>query len=306
MKPFTEPDQKTSKPTNSWLSFNNICLERGGNEILESVSFNCRQGQLIGLLGVNGAGKTSLLYTLTGWLKPSQGGIIVNGKDWQKVSHFEKMNQLSFCPQNYEIPQGVTVLQTLEMGSRPFAKNWLSLAWNAVQSKGWVDLNHWSRVFGVESYLDKDFANLSGGEQRRVLLARAFLRSTNLVLLDEPLANLDLKGQMDLALTLRQIVHEKRTTVLWSLHDWNMAMEFCDHLIVLHQKTCIYSGTPSGILNEKRIYPTLGENWRWIQNPCTKAPILAYSGRQQEKGHSGDSFSDLRSHSTTADQDKSE
>lgn len=301
MTPFTDPDLKPSNPSSNWLRLNNVSLERGDKEILRSVSFSCRQGQLIGLLGVNGAGKTSLLHALTGWLQPSQGEMLINGTDWRKVSNSKKMSLLSFCPQTYEIPQSVTVHQTLEMGSRPFATNWLSLNWGGIKNDDKSGINHWSCVFGVDSLLNKNFADLSGGEQRRVLLARTFLRSTELVLLDEPLANLDLKGQMDLALTLRQIVQENRTTVMWSLHDWNMAMEFCDHLIVLHQSTCIYSGDPQGIPDEKKIHPTLGRNWSWIQNPSTKAPMLAYSGRPEEGGEKVQLLSESPSVSEAAD-----
>ncbi len=261
-----------------WIQFLNVTLERGGKRILKEVSFSCGAGKLIGLLGVNGAGKTSLLYSLTGWLKPVSGKIMVGGIDWLSYKDRDKLNNISFCPQNYNVPQGVLVKHTLEMGSVQFASNWLTLKSNPEKERLADKLSYWTKIFNIQSLLNENFDELSGGEQRRVLLARAFARSTDLTLLDEPLANLDLKGQLDLALTLRRIVQEDHQSVIWTLHDWNLAMEFCDQIIILHDQQCIYHGNPEGALTETSVHPTLGEHWKWVRNPCTKAPMLAYRG----------------------------
>ena len=260
------------------ITFHEVGIQHGLQPVLNSVSFECQSGELVGLLGVNGSGKTSLLNVLSGWSHLSQGSIQWNGDDWSQVPAKEKMRRVSFCPQTYAIPESATVEETLLMGASEFATHWFSLSAPRLSQKEKQRLDGWADLFGVTHLKSQSFASLSGGEQRRVLLARTFARQTDLVLLDEPLANLDLKGQIDVALLLRSIVQKKSSMVIWSLHDWNLAMEFCDRVIVLHQGTSVYNGVPSGVVNETEISKSLGKQWQWVENPNTQSPMLAFRG----------------------------
>ncbi|MBX6423117.1 ABC transporter ATP-binding protein [Thermosulfurimonas sp. F29] len=196
--------------------------------ILNAVNLKLRRGEFVILLGPNGAGKTTLLRCILGLCSPIEGEIVVCGHPLRRLASKERARLLAYVPQSYQPVFPYTVLDFVLLGRTPHL-GFLSHPGKRDEIKARKVL----RELGLEPLLHRYLTNLSGGERQLVLFARALLQEAPILLLDEPIANLDLKHQLRVLSSVHRLVREKGLTVLATLHDPNLAFGFADRVVLL-------------------------------------------------------------------------
>jgi len=209
----------------SALSIKNLGIRLGGNQILQDVSAEIREGEFIGIFGPNGAGKTTLLRALLGLTPVSSGEIRIFGKS---PGHFNR--SIGYMPQTSACPEGTALsaraLVSAVRGGEQWGVPWASPSANE-------EVAHALELAGAVSYADRPFTILSGGEKKRVALAQALIDKPRLLILDEPLASLDPKNQMLLVDRVAKIRDETGATVLFIAHDINPLLGVMDRILYM-------------------------------------------------------------------------
>ena len=225
----------------------NVNLKIGQQQILSDVCLNLGAGKVMGVLGPNGAGKTSLLKMLSGQLD-SHHSVSWNHKTLTDYEPMSLAQQIAVVNQLNESVFALDLYQIVRMGLLPH-KSLLSRQ-TADDDKSISDAI--SRV-GLDNKVKQTFNSLSGGEQQRGLIARALVQKAALIILDEPVNHLDIYYQHQVLKLLRSLAHKLNITVVMSLHDLNLAANYCDHLCLLDEGKMVSQGTPEQVLTSERL-----------------------------------------------------
>ena len=227
----------------------NICatdikMEIGNNQILKGVSIDSKSREFIGIIGPNGSGKSTLLKCIYRILKPNNGCIMLGEEDISKMSVKESAKKLAVVAQhnyyNFDFSVGEVVL----MGRSPHKKSL-----EPDNSEDYDIVNESLEKVGMLGFKNRSFSTLSGGEQQRVILARALAQQTPCLILDEPTNHLDIKYQ----LSLLNIVKSLNLTIISAIHDLNIASMYCDRLFVMKNGRIVGMGTPQEVLTKEFI-----------------------------------------------------
>jgi iron complex transport system ATP-binding protein len=224
------------------LELQDLCAGFPRRPVLGGVNISLAAGEIAVLLGPNGSGKTSLLKTACGLLKPLSGKVFLDGRDITGLGKQERARLAGFLFQNTAPPWPFTVRELLLQGR--FSRRGFFSSGDAV-GKGLVEavINE----AGLRGFEDRPATELSGGEYQRVLIARLLVQEPRVLLLDEPVNNLDPKYQfMVMDLIRRQ--KAKGSAALLSLHDFNLARRYADQVIILHQGKIVFRGKPEAAL----------------------------------------------------------
>ncbi|MDO5301559.1 MAG: ABC transporter ATP-binding protein [Tissierellia bacterium] len=212
------------------------------------------------LLGPNGAGKTTLMKAIFGLL-PARGEILLWGKNMATTSIEERTALMSYLPQMDIMTSNLTVLEITLLGRLPelgyrVKEEDLKLALEALHT------------LGIPELASRPFSQLSGGQQKLVLIAQTLVREPQLILLDEPVNSLDMQKQLELCQILSRIVADGRVSVLAILHDINLAARFARHMAILDGQGRLYSaGSPREVITEKMLREVYG-----VRAQVTEAP----------------------------------
>jgi iron complex transport system ATP-binding protein len=229
------------------LIANNVNLKIGQQQILSDVCLNLDAGKVMGVLGPNGAGKTSLLKILSGQLN-SHHSVSWNNKNLTDYEPMSLAKHIAVVNQINESVFALDLYQIVRMGLLPH-KSLISRQ-TAADDKSISDAI--SRV-GLDNKVKQTFSSLSGGEQQRGLIARALVQKAALIVLDEPVNHLDIYYQHQVLKLLRSLAHKLNITVVMSLHDLNLAANYCDHLCLLDEGKMVAQGTPEKVLTSQRL-----------------------------------------------------
>jgi iron complex transport system ATP-binding protein len=240
-----------------------------GDPVLNRVSVALRQGEFVGLIGPNGCGKSTLLKCLSRILKPRAGRIALDGRDLYAMTHREIARRMAFVPQQETALFEFAVRDLVLMGRHPHLERWKGETEGdyriVAQALADADILHLA---------DRPVTQLSGGEHRRVLLARALAQQTPLLLLDEPTAHLDVTHQAELL----DLVHRQTRTqgqgALAALHDLNQAAQFCDRLILMCRGRVVAEGAPEAVLTADNLKVAYNAESQIGTNPVTGRPML--------------------------------
>ena len=219
--------------------------------ILDSVSFRVERGTVCVLLGANGAGKSTLLKCINGLIRPQQGCVSWERENIGSWSLNRRARLFGYVPQSISAASGLSVMETVLSGRLP--------RMGAKASAEELDLV--SKVleeFGLEELAFRNLGALSGGERQRVLFARAIVQEPEILLLDEPTSNLDLRYQIETMELLRRISKEKRITVVAVIHDLNSALAYADQAVVMKQGRILSDGKPETALSSEAIADAYG------------------------------------------------
>lgn len=218
------------------LSVNGIEFRYGSRIILEKIGFTVQRGEFLSILGNNGAGKSTLLKTLNKILSPKKGSILLEGQEVSKLSRLAIALKMAYVAQNYESNRQ-TVFDAVLLGRKPYIK------WEATSS----DLALVQGILvktGLDKFAQRYLDELSGGELQKVVIARALAQEPEVLLLDEPTSNLDLKNQMEVLKTVRTAAKEKNIAVIAVMHDLNLAFRFSDKFLLLQDTKVFAAGGP--------------------------------------------------------------
>lgn len=234
----------------SIIEVQNLSVELGNQPILRDVTFSVQRGEILGILGPNGAGKTTLIRALSGILPPAKGRVEVMGRAVHRLSESERARLIAVVPQARHLPPMFTGREVVQLGRTPYL-NWLgnlsAYDRNCVQRA-------LERASAVE-LAERQVGELSGGEQQRLLLARALAQETPILLMDEPTTHLDLHYQISLLESVRHLVDTEGLTVVMALHDLNLIGRYADRLGLLVEGRLIALGTPEEILTPDLLSP---------------------------------------------------
>jgi iron complex transport system ATP-binding protein len=226
---------------------------RARRPALRDVTVTVPQGSIVGLLGPNGCGKTTLLRLLSGMLSPQQGRITLKGRPLADLARRDIARSVAHVPQETHATFDFTVLDIVLMGRYPHLGAFelegpadLEIARGAMHATGTADLER------------RPFASLSGGEKQRVVIAAALAQASDVMLLDEPTASLDLAYQIEVASIVRRLNRERGTTMVLSTHDLNLASAVCDEIVLLRDGVVQGHGPTAQTITAEHIRTTFG------------------------------------------------
>ncbi|MBO0344379.1 ABC transporter ATP-binding protein [Roseibium sp. CAU 1637] len=251
------------------IEVRNLTVERGGKPILSGYEFSLEAGGILAVLGANGVGKTTLINTLIGVLKPRQGTVQVKGK-------------VGFVPQLFEVPFAYSCLDIALMGR---ARH-LGL-FGSPGKKDFEIVRHYFRMLGIESLETHAFNALSGGQRQLVMIAQALVSECELLVLDEPCAALDYKNQDKVLKLLHQLQTEHGLTIIFSTHMPQHAVEIATDVLLMTSGTHFMRGKTVDVLTSENLstlydLPIARANFDGLPKH-TFAPVF----RQQEVRNDG-------------------
>lgn len=198
------------------------------HEVVRDVSFSVEEGEFCALLGLNGCGKTTLLKSICGLLPMRQGSCLAAEQDCTKMHERERARLLSYIPQRGSLILGKTVLEVVLMGFNPV----LGLLDSPGTPEKGTALATLARL-GLGEFVSRDYSALSEGQKQLVILARALVQNTPVMLMDEPDSALDFVNRNMVLGKIREILHEENRAGLITLHDPNFALAYCDRLLLM-------------------------------------------------------------------------
>lgn len=210
------------------IVLDHISLGYDRRPLLEQVDVAFARGELTGLVGRNGTGKSTLLRAIAGLHKPLAGRILIDGRPLRRLD----ARLIAFVSTEKVSVDNLRVADVVGLGRAPYT-DWLGTLTD--DDRGYVDRA--LHLVGMQAFADQPLQRLSDGERQRVMIARALAQQTPIILLDEPTAFLDLPNKYEICLLLRTLAHDQGRTILFSTHDLGLALEFCDTLAILQQGT---------------------------------------------------------------------
>ena len=251
------------------LKIENLSVSYGPRRVLRDVSLEVASGEVLALIGPNGAGKSTLVRAASGVLAPCSGTVRTNGDDLLALPPARRARFLAVVPQALSLPPAFTVWETVLMGRTPY----LNFLGQASTGDGAIVRQALERVDAL-GLAGRRVGELSGGEQQRVLLARALAQSTPILLADEPTAHLDLQHQVHLMETLRTLAHRDHLAVLVALHDLNLAARYADRVALLVAGELRAAGTPRAVLTPAFISEAYGLPVQVVAHPFADVPLV--------------------------------
>jgi len=242
-----------------------------GKKVLNDISITLLKGKLIGIIGPNGSGKTTLMKVLNGTHPMNSGEVLIKGRRLRDYSARELARIMTVLPQHSDSSFDFSVQEVVELGRYPFYKGLLKKA----SPKDIQVVKEAMELTGVQEFAHKSIHQLSGGEQQRVMLAKALAQEPEILLLDEPTNHLDLSYQMKLMDLLKKWITSKELTVIAILHDLNIASLYCDEVILLDDGNVKANGHPRAIMNQELLQEIYDTHLTRREHPAAPSPLIA-------------------------------
>lgn len=249
------------------LSVTDLFCSYPAREVLKGLTFSISRGEVTGVIGPNGSGKSTLLKTISKVLRPSQGEILLQGRNIARMNQRQVAHRIAVVDQDEQLGTGFKVWEVVLMGRYPYlsrlqrekAHDWNIVRW-AMQATGTLDLR------------DRMASELSGGEKQRVLLARALAQEPDILLLDEPTSHLDIAHQTEILDLVEGLRKDNQLTVLMVLHDLNLAAQYCDSLILMKDGRVFAEGFPGDVITVHNIMEVYGSRVMLTKHPINSRP----------------------------------
>lgn len=251
------------------LDVRDLTCGYGSRIVLREINFQVKKGELLGIIGPNGSGKTTLLRVITRVIRPVRGKILFENKDIWEIPYKELAKGIAVVSQNPEV-SWMGVEEYVLLGRIPHFSpfQFLEKKEDLEIARKWMELTDTFRFRG------RLLGELSEGERQLVHLARALTQEPRLLLLDEPTAHLDITHQVAILDLVRRLNREFGLTVVMVLHDLNLASEYCERLVLIHEGKIRRDGRSEEVLN----YSIIEEVYKTIvvvgRNPVTEKPCL--------------------------------
>ncbi|MCR9117197.1 MAG: ABC transporter ATP-binding protein [bacterium] len=237
--------------------------------VFEGVHIECRANEVTVLLGANGAGKTTLLHLIARHFNPEKGIVKFDEYDLASFSRSELAKRVALMPQHENRDSTLSVVEVVSLGRLPL------VGWWAAYSKSDLEqIDQAIEVTGLESLRHRRIDELSGGEWRRMILARALVQQSSIILLDEPTAGLDLKYQFEVLRHIKRITKQNELTTIVTLHDLNHAAMFADKVSLVGDGKLIAFGPPGETLTADAIKKAFDVQVVIGEHPVLKSPLI--------------------------------
>ena len=264
-----------------YLRIDNVTLGYGKQIVLHNVDFRAGPGEMLGIIGPNGSGKSTLIRGLTRIITPSCGDVFIDGSNLNRISPQKLAQIVGVVPQNPALPETFTAFEVVLMGRTPHlgllryeSVRDLDIVRNAMAATRTLDLSK------------RRVSELSGGERQRLTIARALAQEPKILLMDEPTANLDINYQMETLELARQLSRYEELIVVVTLHDLNLAAQYCDKLILLSNGTIHCQGSPQEVINARTIKDVYGAQVCVYPHPVNKLPATLVVSDKEKRAQS--------------------
>jgi iron complex transport system ATP-binding protein len=214
--------------------------------VLKDIRLEMMPGECVAIVGPNGAGKSTLIRCINGLLKPQKGVINIDHQNIETLSRKQIARKLSYVPQSTGTTFPLSVFDMLLLGRKPH------VSWNSGNHDKHKVLTVLKRL-NIEHLALKNFNELSGGQQQKVIIARALVQETDVLLLDEPISNLDIRHQLEVMDIIRKLVDDTGILAIMIVHDLNIAARYSDRIIMMDNGRVVVSGPPEDVLVGEKI-----------------------------------------------------
>ncbi len=229
------------------VEIKDVDLWYGDFQALKRISFDGAKGSIIGLIGPNGCGKSTLMKCINRTLRPQAGSINLVGEEIQGKKMSEMARLVANVPTEVTDTFNLTVMELVMMGRYPYVN---SLWWESEDDERLVcDA---LRKFGIDHLRSRRLSELSSGERQRTLIAKAFVQEPTVMLVDEPTSHLDLKFKLEVMEYLSDLARKDMTIIVAS-HDINLMSRYCDHMVIVREGRLVAEGTPSEVITRELI-----------------------------------------------------
>jgi iron complex transport system ATP-binding protein len=235
------------------LSVRDLSWDYSGFLVLRNISFSLKEGRMLCILGRNGCGKTTLLRCISGYNKPSFGRVFIDNRDIRSISPIKLSRLIAQVTQSPYFQYDYSVYDLVMMGRNPYIGAFSRESETDVQS-----VRDAMERTSTAHLANRSILTLSGGEQRRVWIARAIAQKTKLLLLDEPVSGLDIAHQINILSMIRRLCEETGTAALCVLHDINLAAHYAHELMLMKDGQICFSGMPEEVLTKRSIEDAFG------------------------------------------------
>jgi iron complex transport system ATP-binding protein len=251
------------------LSFEQASVGYGDKKVLRHVSLGVETGEVLGVVGPNGVGKSTLIKAASGILPPLEGRVLINGKDINRLSPADRARLVAVVPQAVQLPETFQALDVVLMGRTPYL-GWLGREGASDHRKAFEAMER----TGTLHLTDRLVGELSGGEQQRLMIARALAQTPKILLLDEPTAHLDLKHQDEVLKIVRSLASKGGLAVLLTLHDLNLVARFADRVALLSDGKVRRLGNPAEVLTPDELAAVYGVAIQVMDHPIHGTPLV--------------------------------
>ena len=235
------------------LEVKNLRYSIDEKKIIEDITYRFENGKFYGIIGPNGAGKTTFLKYILKIVSIEKNVTFINSKDMYGMGNKEIAKEESYVPQLLEESPGLLVKDIVSSGRYIHKKKFEELKSDETKyiEKCLQDTN-------LESFTNRRFDTLSGGERQRVLICKALVQESRIMVLDEPLSNLDLHYKVEIMGLLKKLKEKKKLTIICVLHDINYASLYCDEVFFINNGKIVDNGVPQNVINRKNIKEIYG------------------------------------------------
>ena len=251
------------------LSLRDVSVRYGDSTVVDRVSLTVPAGRWCAILGPNGAGKTSLLHAITGAVTGSGSVLVGDGERLAALRPRERARRVALVPQRPVIPAAMAVADYVLLG-RTAHLSYLGVEGEADRR---IVAETLARL-DLEGLATRAVATLSGGEQQRVVLARALVQQTPVLLLDEPTSALDIGHRQQVLELVDTLRRDHDLTVLAAMHDLTLAAQFADDLVLLDAGRVVAGGTPREVLTVERVAAHFGADVHLLQTPTGDLAVV--------------------------------
>ncbi|CAN5313098.1 ABC transporter ATP-binding protein [soil metagenome] len=249
----------------------------GARQVLREVSVRASPGEITGLIGANGSGKTTVIRVASRGLRPERGVVRVAGWDPYDLSARRAARLVAVVPQDVLATFPFSVLETVLMGRAPYLS-----PWGAGRPEDWSRVRSAMSMVGVSHLGDRAVSELSGGERQRVILAQALAQDAPVLLLDEPTTHLDIRHVVRILTLVRGLARREGTAVLAIFHDLNLASVYCDRIYALKEGRVVARGAPASVISSATLQQVFGVRADVLPGAAAGRPAVVFASAPQE------------------------
>ncbi|MDR1400948.1 MAG: ABC transporter ATP-binding protein [Endomicrobium sp.] len=262
------------------MHIDNVSAGYLDKEILKSISCKINEKDFFGVIGKNGVGKSTLLKVLCKLIKPYSGDVFVNCKNINYFSRREFAKMIAFLPQHVDTSSlSFSVFEFIAFGRYPYMN-----IFKIPSGKDYVVIKRIMDFLQITNLAQRKINELSGGEKQKILIAQVLAQETDIIVFDEPTSHLDIGSQNDILGILRDLNENYNKIIILTLHDLNVASEFCNKLVLLENGSICKYGTPEEVLNCVDIERVYNTEVIVKINPISHKPyVLSLSKKVEER-----------------------
>jgi iron complex transport system ATP-binding protein len=261
------------------IEVDKLTLAYGHTTVIHEMSFSVMNGEMLGLIGPNGSGKSTLIKAMSHVITPKSGHILLEGKDVSKTPRSEMARLIGVVPQTPILPSSFSAFEIVLMGRNPH------LGMLRYESEKDMEITYQAmEQTGTLKFAGRRIGELSGGEIQRVVIARVLAQQPQVILLDEPTANLDISHQLDILDLIKNLCRLNHLTVVITVHDLNLAAQYCDRLVLINNGVLHAVGTPREVITADNIKEVYGTDDCVYTHPVNGLPTVLLKAGTNRNG----------------------